>query len=121
MTACSNVKELVEKCDKYHLSIGNLAVICGINKSQMRQYVAGIRNPSSRTIAKINEQRFSGMGIGINLLYSVTVNQFHRPNLASLFCPTIVLRSVVYMICHLRRGYNDRGIFSIPHKHIRKQ
>lgn len=56
MTACSNVKELVEKCDKYHLSIGNLAVICGINKSQMRQYVAGIRNPSSRTIAKINEK-----------------------------------------------------------------
>lgn len=56
MIECNNVKELVEKCSEYHLTIGTLAVICGINKSQMRQYAVGIRNPSSKTIAKINEK-----------------------------------------------------------------
>lgn len=51
-----NLNNLVGFLNIYGLKANDLARICNINSSQMRQYIAGIRNPSPKTIAKINEK-----------------------------------------------------------------
>jgi len=48
-----NLNELLEAISPINASA--LGTICGIDKSQMRQYVSGFRNPSQQTIDKINE------------------------------------------------------------------
>jgi transcriptional regulator with XRE-family HTH domain len=50
-----NIKELTVDFSPY-ISAGALARICGINEGQMRQYSSGVRNPSKKTIDKINEK-----------------------------------------------------------------
>jgi hypothetical protein len=49
-----NLNELVKTLSPY-ISISALGRICDVNEGQMRQYIAGIRNPSPQTIRKINE------------------------------------------------------------------
>lgn len=41
---------------QYGLKPNDIARICEINPGLMRQYVAGIKHPSPKTIAKINEK-----------------------------------------------------------------
>jgi hypothetical protein len=49
----NNLNELVETLSPY-ISVSALARICGINESQMRQYILEIKNPSPNTLRKIN-------------------------------------------------------------------
>lgn len=49
----NNLNELVETLSPY-ISASALARICGVNESQMRQYVLGIKNPGPNTLRKIN-------------------------------------------------------------------
>ncbi|WP_294543124.1 helix-turn-helix transcriptional regulator [uncultured Bacteroides sp.] len=54
-TNFKDIKELTEVLSPY-ISATALARICDINEGQMRQYVAGVRNPSKQTIEKINKK-----------------------------------------------------------------
>lgn len=51
-----DLKALLDYLAKVELKPNDLARICEINPSQMRQYAAGIRTPNNKTIAKINEK-----------------------------------------------------------------
>jgi hypothetical protein len=48
----SDVASFVE-AHKNFLNQSSLARICGINEGQMRQYVAGVKHPSKRTLERI--------------------------------------------------------------------
>ena len=49
------LNELLEWLAQYGLKPNDLARICGINDSQMRQYALGIKTPRPKTIKKINK------------------------------------------------------------------
>jgi len=49
------LNELLEWLAQYGLKPNDLARICGINDSQMRQYALGIKTPRPKTIEKINK------------------------------------------------------------------
>ena len=49
------LNELFEWIAQYDLKPNDLARICGINDSQMRQYALGIETPRPKTIEKINK------------------------------------------------------------------
>ncbi|KAA6313371.1 hypothetical protein EZS27_035847 [termite gut metagenome] len=51
----NNIKDLLSDLSPY-TNQSALARICGINEGQMRQYSSGVRNPSKKTIDKINEK-----------------------------------------------------------------
>jgi len=55
------LNELLEWLAQYGLKPNDLARICGINDSQMRQYALGIKTPRPKTIEKINKgiQKFA--------------------------------------------------------------
>ena len=48
--------DLITHLSKYGLKANDLARICEINSSLMRQYALGIKQPGPKTIAKINEK-----------------------------------------------------------------
>ena len=50
-----NLEEMLKALSPF-ISTRSLARICDINEGQMLQYKAGVRNPSAKTIAKINEK-----------------------------------------------------------------
>lgn len=50
------MENLIMFLGKYGLKPNDLARICDINSSQMRQYAAGLRKPGPKTIDKINER-----------------------------------------------------------------
>ena len=52
---CQTLVKLLDTLSPY-ISARSLARICGINEGQMLQYKAGIRNPSAKTILKINKK-----------------------------------------------------------------
>lgn len=49
------LKELVNELGQYGISSSSLARICGINPGQMRHYMYGVKQPSQRTLDKIND------------------------------------------------------------------
>jgi transcriptional regulator with XRE-family HTH domain len=51
----TSIKDLLSDLSPY-TNQSALARICGINEGQMRQYSSGVRNPSKKTIDKINEK-----------------------------------------------------------------
>lgn len=48
--------DLITHLSKYGLKANDLARICEINTSLMRQYALGIKQPGPKNIAKINEK-----------------------------------------------------------------
>lgn len=50
------MEDLIMFLNRYGLKPNDLARICDINSSQMRQYAAGLRKPGQKTIDKINER-----------------------------------------------------------------
>lgn len=48
--------DLVTFLAQYKIKPNVIGRICGINPGLMRQYVAGVKHPSPKTIAKINEK-----------------------------------------------------------------
>ena len=56
-----NLEDMLKALSPF-ISTRPLARICDINEGQMLQYKAGVRKPSAKTIAKINE-KLSGFAI----------------------------------------------------------
>lgn len=52
----NNLSDILKYMNSYGLKANDLARICGINPSLMRQYALGIKQPGPKTIAKINEK-----------------------------------------------------------------
>jgi hypothetical protein len=48
------LNELVKELSPY-ISACALGRICNINEGQIRQYISGVRNPSPKTIDRIND------------------------------------------------------------------
>ena len=48
------LKELVQELGQYGISSSSLARICGINPGQIRHYIYNVKQPSQRTLDKIN-------------------------------------------------------------------